>query len=184
MKKPTKKQILSADYTDIGFDRGVQQAHDNESKAVRLRDISPVNFAWRTNDALDTYSTGQASGYDAQLRKNAEIYQDHGDKRGEGTGSVGNFSLEDQLAMVHNLAEHLTQLEGFLGVIRGGYHQNIESSASLGLGSEYVDGLRQREARLNQTMDEVQRKIQKHRQILEQEHRREIENLIQSANEW
>ena len=81
------------------------------------------------------------------------------------------------------LVENLSDLEGFLGTIRDGYGQNINASEAMGLGSEYIAGLREREARLNTSMDEVQTIIRRHRSILDNKHRSVVLRLLQSANE-
>lgn len=184
MKKPTKKQILSGDYTDIGFERGVDQAKAGDPKSVKLSDFNPVNFGWRWDDAIETYSSGQASGFDAQLKKNAGIYAGpSGSNTDHGSSGVSQLSFEEQLMLIGLLVENLSDLEGFLGTIRDGYGQNINASESMGLGTEYISGLREREARLNATMDEVQNIIRRHRSILDNKHRSVVLRLLQSANE-
>lgn len=187
MNKKSIRRILSGDYTDIGFKRGLDEAVAGEPKDHSHRmDINPLNWLYRYENAEETYSTGLNDGYNAGLKKMHDVYGGNVEqncKNPLGGTMMQAFSLQDQMNMINSLVENLQTLKGFFGTIRDGYNQNIESSARMGLGQDYLEGLRERESRLNQTMDEIEILINQHLLEMDQTHRGYIEHLMRAVNE-
>lgn len=191
MDKKKISRILSGNYKDVGFERGFGQAMSGEPIShIHRTDINPVNWVFRHKDADETYDAGVHAGYDAGLKKKHGVYESNpasgatqGARTTTGGAGVQTFSLYQQMEMVNAMVDNLQALKGFFGTIRDGYGQNINRSEQMGLGEQYMAGLRERETRLNTTMDQLEALIEKHVRELDDAHRAQIQFLIDSLDD-
>jgi hypothetical protein len=188
MGKDKINRILSGNYKDVGFKRGFDQAvGDKPISHIHRTDINPVNWVFRHKDADETYDAGVHEGYDAGLRKKHGVYDrshiSHGNKYEKGGATMQGYSYHGQMNLLNALIDNQQDLKGFFGTIRDGHGQNIDSSERLGLEQDYMAGLRERQSRLNLTMDHLESLIDKHLKTLNDEHREAIQRAIDSLSD-
>ena len=177
------KRLLSGDYTDKGFARGVQQALDSTAKSSKpLRDIAPANLFFRTDAALDTYHKGLSQGYEAGLRKRNGIYETETGSC-SGQGKMMGYSYESQLRMIDQAVAQLEHLRNVLEATKVKYGEAINAAERSGMESAHIAGLRERESRLTSTMESISATLGRHMQRLDRDHRTEIEMLRRSAED-
>jgi hypothetical protein len=168
MSKNTFFKIYTADYSEQGYEQGVNDAKNHKPKNTFtvLKIISPINYLWRFNNAFDSFSEHYHHGFVDGQRVNNHIYQEI---QPTGNNMTAVDSYINQLRMLEELKILIASLKRYLITMEQQYKQQINSAENAGFMQEYTEQLKQKHQRFATKIEALTQCIERHTVKLEQQ---------------
>ncbi len=179
MNKNTFFKLYSGDYSQEGYEFGMKASKNRHAKNMFtfVKAVNPINYAWKFNDAFDSFTKNYDIGYLDGQRFNHQVYRET-QITGNTMASADNYI--NHLRMLDEVKLGLGSLRRYLREIEQKYKQQIDSAEAAGFMQDYTDKLKQKHQRFLVKIETVTVMIEKHDAQIEQ-HKEFIQRLKEMA---
>ena len=155
------KKIYTADYSQEGYDNGIEAGKKGSPKEHSgALHIHPVNYAWRYNNAHESYCKSYEKGYLDGQRVDHNIYSSQ---------SGGDMSeLERQYQHLGEVEKKVYQHRIELEQACEQYAKQVLAMEQAGFVDDYSEPLKNKLAILKQNVEKMKEELNRQMQLVEQ----------------
>ena len=174
MDKKSLYKIYSGDYAKEGYNQGIKDGKTSQpkNKLKILKILSPINYVWNLNQALDSFSENYNTGYLDGQRVKHEVY---GTPQYKET-AMSEDHYQHHIQLLEVFTHQLITLKDYLeNTIKPQYGKQIASMSAAGFVQDYIHPLQNKYQhftskieQLNSTIEQHQQEIQRQKAALEQ----------------
>jgi len=165
MNFQTFKKLYLGDYTNEGYDYGLQdgETHRPKNRFRFFKAVHPVNLIWNFNNSWESFQRTYDKGYIDGERVRHHIYDNQNQSKGGSVSSIATNSAQHRIKLIDDFENEIKKIKPKLEKFVQDYERQIRHLANKGFEDEYIQTLQEKhkqfESKLKDALDSLEKSL-------------------------